>query len=66
MRKLRRISNECTGECPRCGVGNAYPYSYTGSPGYLDVCHACVKTDHDDLLVELQEANADVPTSSAA
>lgn len=72
MKKLRRISMDCTGECPRCGIGLAFPYSYKGSSGYLDVCRKCVKESHDDLLAELQEADADafvvsdVPRSSPA
>lgn len=54
--RLRRVDHESTGECPRCGVGNAYPYSCTGSAGYLDVCKACVAEAHDELVVELFEA----------
>lgn len=64
-RQLRRLSTECTGTCPRCGERNAYPYTYTGSHGYLDVCMPCVREAHDELLAELEEADADFTDPSS-
>jgi len=46
------------GDCPRCGVRPASMWSYVGTHGSLDVCRACVREAHDDLVAELQEADS--------
>lgn len=53
-----RVSNECTGDCPLCVVRLAFPYTYRGAHGYVDVCKACAAAWCDELVAEIEEADA--------